>query len=121
MKNQHDVVELELAWDSTHRKMKVSLDGELEKLLRNGHQLPLRIVERLVQLALEGAPGISIRALELLFNRVDGPVQVKQDISDLPLQRVVITSQAAAEGLAAARLGLLAAKSEILNGITPGS
>lgn len=93
--------------------MKVSLDGELEKLLAEHPTLPYLVVDRLVSLATDGPPGIAIRAMELLFNRVDGPVVQKQDISALPLQRVLITGQAAAEGLAAARLGLLAVKAGV--------
>ena len=112
-------VELELSWDSGSRKMKVSLDEELEALLQNQKHLALLVVERLVQIATDesaATPGVALRAIELLFSRVDGPVVQRHEINSAPMQRVILSSPAAAEGLAAARLGLLAVRSELENG-----
>jgi hypothetical protein len=109
-------IELELSWDSGARRMQVSLDGALEDLMTDQPHLAKLIVEKLVEVALEGKPLTALKAIELLFARVDGPVVQKHQITNVPMQRVLLSSPAAAEGLAAARMGLLAVKSELSGG-----
>ncbi len=100
-------LDLEISWDSGAKQLRVSLDEALGDLLEDRQELAKQIVARLVDVALTGKGLTSLKAIELLFARVDGPVVQRHEVTAVPMQRVVLSSPAVAEGLAAARLGLL--------------